>query len=130
MEYRGGVSMAVQKCAGKEEICKQPNETYLFGVDYSQVLEEGEYILVGTSTITAVDNEGNDATSDVLDNTDKVVQTADEDDISVTPITNGMLATRIKGGTEALSKYKLTYLAQTSNENTYEKDVLMRIKDN
>lgn len=124
--------MATQKCAVACEICKQPSESYLLGADFSQVLEEGEYILVGTSTITAIDNAEDDATADVLDNTDKAVSTADEDDLDsgYTPITNGMLVTRILAGTEALSKYKLTYLAKTSNGNTYEKDVKMRIKDN
>jgi hypothetical protein len=124
--------MATQKCAVACEICKQPSESYLLGADFSQVLEEGEYILVGTSEVTAVDNDGNDSTDDVLDNDDMAVDTADEDDLlsGTTPITNGMLVTRILGGDEDLSKYKITFLVQTSNGNTYEKDVLMRIKDN
>jgi len=124
--------MSVQKCAITCEICKQPSESYLLGADFSQVLTVGEYILVGTSTVTAVDNADEDATDDVLDNNDMVVDTADADDLpsATTPITDGMLVTRIMAGTEALSKYKLTFLAQTSNGNTYEKDVKMRIKDN
>ena len=124
--------MATQKCAVVCEICKQPSESYLHGADFSQVLEEGEYILVETSTVTAVDKDGDDATDDVLNNDDIAVDTADEDDLvsGTTPVTNGMLVTRILGGDEDLSKYKLTYLAQTSNGNTYEKDVLMKIKDN
>jgi len=124
--------MGTQKCAVACEICKQPSESYLLGADFSQVLTSGEYVLVGTSTVSAVDNAGDDATSDVLDNDDMVVDTADEDDLTsgTTPITNGMLVTRILGGEESLSKYKLTFLAQTSNGNTYEKDVLMKIKDN
>jgi len=123
--------MSTQKCAVACEICKQPSESYLLGADFSQVLEEGEYILVGTSDVSAVDNIGDDATSDVLDNNDMVVDTADADDLlsGTTPVTNGMLVTRILGGDEDSSKYKITYLAQTSNGNTYEKDVLMKIKD-
>lgn len=123
--------MASQKCAVACEICKQGSESYLLGADFSQVLESGEYILIGTSTVTATDKDGNDATSDVLDNDDMAVATADADDLDsgVTPITNGMLVTRIKNGTEALSKYMITYLAKTSNGNTYEKDVKMRIKE-
>lgn len=124
--------MATQKCAVACEICKQPSESYIFGADFSQVLEEGEYILVGTSTITAVDSAGDDSTAIVLDNADKAVQTAEEEDLDsgTTPVTDGMLVTRIQAGTEALSKYKLTYLGLTSNGNTYEKDVKMKIKDN
>jgi hypothetical protein len=124
--------MSVQKCAIACEICKQPSESYLLGADFSQVLTAGEYILVGTSTVTAVDNADEDATDDVLNNDDMVVDTADAYDLpsATTPITNGMLVTRIMAGTEALSKYKITFLALTSNGNTYEKDVKMRIKDN
>jgi len=124
--------MGTQKCAVACEICKQPSESYLLGADFSQVLTAGEYIIVGTSEVSAVDNGGDDATSDVLDNDDMAVDTAVEDDLpsGTTPITDGMLVTRILGGDEDLSKYKITFLAQTSNGNTYEKDILMKIKDN
>ncbi len=123
--------MASQKCAVACEICKQGSESYLLGADFSQVLESGEYVLIGTSTVTAVDKNGADVTSTVLDNNDMAVQTADADDLDsgVTPVTNGMLVTRIQNGSESLSKYMITYLAKTSNGNTYEKDVKMRIKE-
>ena len=121
--------MVTQLCAVAEEICKQPWETYLLGADNSHVLEEGEFVLLGASDITAVDKNGADASADVLDNGDKVILTADEEDITTDPITNGMLATRIKAGTEALSKYKITFRAVTSLDNQYETDVRMKIKD-
>ncbi len=121
--------MVTQACAIAEEICKQPWETYLLGADNSHVLEEGEFVLLGASNITAIDKSGNDASADVLDNTDKVVLTADEEDITTDPITNGMLATRIKAGVESLSKYKITFRAITSLDNQYETDVRMKIKD-
>jgi hypothetical protein len=121
--------MTVQAPAIADEFAKQPWESYLIGADNSHNLEIGESVIVGTSDIIAVDKDGEDATDDVLDNDDKTVQTADAADIKATPVTNGMLVTRVLAGTEALSKYKITFKAITSNGNQYETDVKMKIKD-
>lgn len=121
--------MTVQVPAISEEFSKQSWETYLIGADNSKVLEEGEYVVLNTSTIVAEDKDGTDASDDILDNTDKAVETASINDVDVTPVTNGMLVTRIQAGVEALSKYKITFKAITSNGNQYETDVLMVIKN-
>jgi len=121
--------MAVQQCAIPEEICKQTWESYLIGVDNSQVMHEGEYILLNQSEVVAVDRNGDDATSDILDNSEMQVRTADPEEISVTPVTDAMLVTRIKDGTEELSKYIITFRAKTSLGNQYETDVRLKIKN-
>lgn len=121
--------MTVQAPPVPDEFSKQPWETYIIGADHSHNLESGESIVVGSSTVTAVDADGEDASADVIDLDDLAVQTADADDIKVTPVANGMLVVRVFGGTEAGSKYKITFKAVTSNSNQYETDVKMRIKD-
>jgi len=112
-----------------ETFYKQPWESYIIGVDFSWAMESGESLVVGSCTITAVDNTGTDASSDVIDDSDKAVTTADADDITTTPVTNAMLVTRIKGGTVALSKYLITFRVVTNFENQYEMDLKMSIKE-
>jgi len=119
--------MVSQKTLIPDQTTKQSSESCLIGADFSRVLEEGEYLLVDQCTITAIDKDGESATSTVLDNDDKAVQTANAEDIGVTPKTNGMLVTRVKAGVEANSRYKITFLVVTSNGNTYEKDVYLKI---
>jgi hypothetical protein len=119
--------MAYQKPV-PEKFYKQPWETYLVGADFSKVLEIGEALVVGDCDILAVDSDDVDRASVVLDNSYKVVSTADADDINVTPITNGMLMTRVKAGVD-LMKYKLTFHASSDSDNQFETDVFMEIKD-
>jgi hypothetical protein len=121
--------MTIQSPPVPDEFAKQPWETYIICADNSENLGTGESVVLATSDIIAEDKDGNDVSSDVLDNTEKTVQTADAEDIKVTPVTNGMLCTRVKAGTEALSKYKITFKAITTDDNQYETDVKMRIKD-
>ena len=111
-----------------EKFYKQPWETYLIGGDFSRVLETGEEVGAVDSDIVAINNDTGDPASEVLDNSYKTVTTADEDDIEVTPMTNGMLMTRVQAGVD-LAKYKITFKASTNNDNQFETDVLMQIKD-
>lgn len=112
-----------------ETFWKQPWETYLIGGDFSRVLETGEEIVALTSDIVAVDKDGTDVSSTVLDNSYKTVSTADADDIDVTPVTNGMLMTRVQAGTEDAMPYKITFKGVTNADNQFETDVTMKIKD-
>jgi hypothetical protein len=120
--------MTVQAPPVPDEFPKQPWETFIISADISHRLVTGEYIVLETSDIIAEDTDGEDASADIIDNTDKAVETAAAADIKATPVTNGMLVTRVLGGTEALSKYKITFKAITSLDNQYETDVMMRIK--
>jgi len=130
-EYVGGMGMGLVKPKSPiaETFYKQPWESYLMGVDFSWAMTEGEILVVGTSTIIAVDKDGLDSSAIVLDNDDKVVTTADSDDITATPVTNAMLVTRIQAGTVALSKYLITYRGITSYGNQYELDLKMSVKE-
>lgn len=108
---------------------KQPWETFLIGADFSEIIEEGEYLLVNSCDIVAVDKNGEDVSSTILNNTQKTVTTAASSEITATPVTNALLKTRVLAGTEALSKYKITFKGVTSNGNQYEKDVHMAVRD-
>ena len=112
-----------------EKFYKQPSESYLVGADFSNVIESGEAIVAGSSTVTATDSNGEDASDDVIDNLDKNVTTADPDDIDATPVTNAMLQTRVMGGVEDNSPYKLTYKVVTDLGNEFELDISMQIKE-
>ena len=111
----------------KKTIYKQPWETWIVGADFSKVLQVGEALVNATSDIIAIDEDGVDVAATLLDNASKAVTTADADDISVTPITNGMLVTRIEGGT-AGAKYLVTYKAVTDAGNQFEIDVKVNVK--
>ena len=112
-----------------ETFYKQPWESYIMGVDFSWAMEEGEILVVGSCTITAIDKDSADASAAIVDNDDKAVTTADADDITTTPVTNAMLVTRIFGGTVALSKYLITFKGVTSYDNQYEMDLKMDIRE-
>lgn len=108
---------------------KQPYESFIVGIDFSHTMEEGEELVLGSCNVTAVDKDGADVSSDIVDNTAKAVTTADAADITTTPVTNAMLATRIKGGTVALSKYLITYRVTTTLSNKYEVDLKLSVKE-
>lgn len=100
-----------------EHFHKQPSESFYVCADMVDMLATGEEIVLGTSTVTAKDTAGEDATSDVLDSGSKRLQD------------NTKLSIRVRNGTEALSPYKLTYKAVTDLGNILEVDVELRIKE-
>ena len=93
---------------------KQNRETFFISADFEDVLEDGETIVVGNSSVVAEDVNGEVVTDDVL--------TAGS--IAVSGYT---LKIKVKEGSEALSPYKITFVAVTSLTNTWEKDVEMEI---
>ena len=93
---------------------KQNSETFFISADYSDVLETGETIIVGSSTVVAEDVAGVVATADVLTG-------------GSIAVSGDTLKIKVKEGTEALSPYKITFKAVTSLGNTWEKDVSMEI---
>jgi len=85
---------------------KQINETFLVYGDFSNVLGNTETIVLGSSSVSAVDNAGSDATATIL--------TA-----ASLAVSSDSLTVPCKAGTAALSPYKITFTAVTSLGNTY-----------
>jgi len=100
-----------------EHFYKQPDETFFVAANYVDVLSTGETIVVGNSEVSAVDEDDNDATGDILEVASLVVQDTTK------------LAVRVKAGVETGSPYKITINGVTSLSNNFEVDIEMRIED-
>ena len=99
-----------------ETFTKQPYEAFGISADLVNVLETGETIVAGSSTVTAVDKDGNPATSEVLNTGSKAVD-------------GSKLVIQCQDGTEDKSPYKITFRMVTDSGNQYEVDVKMKIKE-
>ena len=97
---------------------KQGFERYFIHGDFSAVLGAGETLDVNNvnTSVTAVDKDGVDATSTVIDDASEYVDEAS-------------LYVRIKDGVEAESPYKVTIQVETSLGNRWEVDGLIKIKE-
>lgn len=107
-----------------ESFAKQPNEEFYI---YGSILlnqDADERIVVASSSVSAVDAAGDDATAIVLDATTKQIYTDPQGSY-----TRNALAIRVQAGTEALSPYKITFLLVTNKGNTYEQDVRMAVRN-
>ena len=87
---------------------KQPSEEYSITVDFSEVLGDGETI--STKVVTGYLN-GVDVTSTI---------------IGTSTISGETVIVRVKDGTE--NNYKITIVITTSADNTYEEDILMKVR--
>lgn len=108
---------------------KQPYEKFFIGVDFTQALEADEDIDLSNSSVTAVDKDGDDATSTIIESGSKTIDTAIEGDVPYTPQDDAMLSARVQDGSEAESPYKLTYRIITTAGNKYEKDLKLKVKE-
>jgi hypothetical protein len=93
---------------------KQPDEKFVIAGDFTDELTTGEAISVSSSDISAVDSDGNDATSTVL---------------SGKEVDGAYLKTTVLAGTENGGPYKITFKAVTDLGNVWEIDVRMKIAD-
>lgn len=98
-----------------EQFNKQPEEIFPISVDFSRVLADGETLDESASTVTAYDEEGTDVSDDIIEGSLNVV--------------DGKIYQKIKGG-ESGKVYKITFLAATSEDNIFEKDLMMNVLDN
>ncbi len=98
---------------GLARFYKQIAETFPVEVDFSNNMATAETI--SSQSITATDTAGAVATGDVLAN----------------PQNDGAQACQVKvlAGTEALSPYKITFKATTSEANVWELDILMMVEE-
>lgn len=93
---------------------KQPDEKFVIAGDFTDELTTGEAISVSSSSVSAVDGDGNDATSTVL---------------SGKEVDGAYLKTTVLAGTEGSSPYKITFKAVTDLGNVWEIDVRMKVTD-
>ncbi|MCK4828826.1 hypothetical protein KA005_74565 [bacterium] len=96
-----------------DKFTKQPYEKFPISVDFSKNFADGETI--ATQTATAVDKDGVDASTDVLD--------ATSNDGS------GIVFVPVKDGDITKSKYKITVRCVTSANNQWELDVQMAVEE-
>ena len=99
-----------------ENFFKQPFESFVPYANFEDVLESGETIDTGSAntTVTAVDKDGNAATSDILSGSPYVV------DIY-------KYCQRVVAGEASKSPYLITFRIQTSLNNKWEVDCKMKV---
>ena len=103
---------------------KQPaEEFYIYGsILHNQ--DSDETVSLASSSVTAMDLDGTDATATVLDATTKQLYDDPGGDY-----TDNALAIRVRAGAVASAPYKITFLLVTSKGNTYEIDVKMAVHE-
>jgi hypothetical protein len=100
-----------------DKFYKQEFDSFVVGVDYSNVLALTEETLsLSESSITAYNSSGEEV-SDILVQASMAIQTST------------ILRIRVEGGTAELSPYKITFKAITNADNQWEKDVKMHIEE-
>lgn len=102
---------------------KQGYEYYTIAANFALNMDVagGEDLVLLNCTVVAEDKNGDVATVDVTDQSSIAIGTGDE---------QGQLKCKIKGGTEALSPYKLTFkTGDTSTSEGWEQDIFMTIKE-
>jgi len=107
-----------------ESFIKQPSEEFPVWGSILDVQEASETVVLAASTVVAIDKDGNDVTSSVLDSATKALG-SDPDG----SYTDNMLGVKVQNGTEEASPYKITFEMHTSAGNIWEKDVRMKIKE-
>lgn len=98
----------------KDAFKKQPLEVFPISVDFSRVLESLEFVDENNSSVIVTDADGNDVSTEIL-----------EGSLSES---GGVIIQKIKGG-ETGKSYKITFLAVTTLNNTFEKDIRMDVLD-
>lgn len=88
---------------------KQPDEKFTISIDFNSNLESEETI----DTYTIVVTEAGDIVADIIDSSASA---------------EGYINIRVKNGTNN-TDYKITVKITTSDENVYEEDVIMQVRD-
>jgi hypothetical protein len=106
------------------DITKQGYEEFRIDVDFGANMAADETLVLADCEIEAVDVDGEDALTDVVDDSTLAVITGWE-----SLKAEAGLQVLIKGGDEDVSPYKITFKAVTSEDNKWEKDIFMKIKE-
>ena len=94
---------------------KQTDEIFPIAADFSDVLATGETITEENSEVIAYDSSDIDVSSTILVSGSKSVL-------------GSLLLVKVQAGEDG-KKYKVTFKAVTSNNNIYELDIFMIIKN-
>jgi len=101
-----------------EKFKKQPWEEFVIAGSIEEVVDTGELIDIPNCDVTAVDmSDDSDSTADVIDS-----PTIEKDD------TLHYLKVRVKGGVD-LEDHKITFKIATQDNNQYEIDVIMKVRE-
>ncbi len=98
---------------------KQPSERFVISVSFANNLDTDEAVDLASSSVTAMDSAGEDATATVL-----AVAT-------LSLVGTDTLKVQVKDGLEAGTPYKITFTCVTDAAvyNVWEKDVKMKVKE-
>jgi hypothetical protein len=96
-------------------LTKKTSEIFPVSVDFENVLDSTESIVLGSSSVTAVDSNGVDRTSVVIVG-------------GSTTVSGTQLIAKVQAGADGMA-YTLTFQAVTNNNNTFEKDLTCKVKD-
>lgn len=103
-----------------EKTTKQSSESYLIYGNFGAVMEEGETITAYDVTAIDGNDPAQDATSTVIEPGSEIVGSGDD---------FAKLYFRVRAGTEDDSPYKITVKVTTSNDNHWEVDGELVIKE-
>lgn len=104
---------------------KQGYEYYTIAANFSLNMDiaGGEDLVLVNCVVEAVDVNGDDASADVTDQGTKAIGLVGDGE-------QGYLKILIKGGTVALSPYKITFkTGDTTESEGWEQDIFMTIKE-
>jgi len=103
------------------EFFKQPYESMVAYGGFSNVMESGETITLVSSTATALDVNGSDASSDILQGNPAIYNDDDGNP--------WRLGIRVVAGEASKSPYKITFKILTSLANKWEVDCYVNVEE-
>lgn len=99
-------------------LSKQPGEKFYIEMDFSKNFTSGETVNIGSSSVTVIDKDGVDKSTDIID----------AGTLAASSTNNGLIA-RIKGGLVTAEPYKITFVLTTSAGNVWEDDISLGIRE-
>jgi len=97
------------------DFTKKSAEIFPVSVDFEKVLDTGETLILGSSTVLVEDSDGNDVTSAMI------VPGSES-------VSGSQYMAKVRAGTDDES-YKISFQVTTSDSNVYEKDLNFKVKD-
>ena len=107
-----------------EKIRKQEWETFYIAGSILNVQNATETVVLSTSTVVAEDKDGLDVSATFLEQATKKLD-SDTDGV----YSDNMLAIRIRAGDEDLSPYKVTFKIITTEDNQFEIDSEVEVRN-
>lgn len=98
-----------------DKLIKQPFEAHTLEVDFSGKLDADDSLIVGNSTVTALDSNGDDVSASIVE----------AGSLAVSGLS---LFARVKGGTDG-AKYKITFRTTSNKGEKVEHDIDLIIRE-